>query len=269
MDKRREDMIKVINESAWDGEWYLAAINDLGNPVGSKNEKEGKIYLNSQTWAILSGVASGERAEHCFRAIDEHLDSPYGPLVLTPAYKTYNPNIGRLTGFVPGIWENGTPYCHSGAFKAVADCIGGRGDKAYETLMKIIPNSDINPSIHSGCEPYALTNMYLGPENPRAGETLFAWVTGTAGWIFRLVTTYILGFHTGYNDVEIKPCLPSGWRNCSYTRYWRGGTYHVSITNPESSGCKVKEIKVDGKIIEGNKIPMFTCGEHKIDVVLV
>lgn len=252
-------MKETVNRNAWDGHWYLAAINDLGEKVGSREEKEGRIYLNSQTWAILSGVAQGEQKEKCLRAIDTYLDSPNGPLTLYPAYHTFHKHIGRLSSFVPGIWENGTPYCHGGAFKAVADCIAGRGDRAYETLSKIMPDSEWNPSQHSGCEPYALTNMYMGPENPRAGETMFAWITGTAGWVYRAVTQYMLGFTPGYDTITLNPSLPSQWKTCRYQRVYRNCVYEVEIHNTDTNG-KQKGISciVDGKKVEGNIIPIFT-----------
>lgn len=267
--KQRAEVIKAsINENAWDGGWYLAAINDLGEPVGSHTEETGKIYLNSQTWAVMTGVAEGERKEKCLEAIDRYLDSDYGPLTLYPAYRKYQPHIGRLTSFVPGIWENGTPYCHGGAFKAVSDCCVGRGDQAFASLMKILPDSEKNPSSYSGCEPYALTNMYLGPENPRAGQTMFAWVTGTAGWIFRLVTQYMLGFHPGYESITLNPCIPSGWKECSLKRKFRGATYHISIRNANGSQCGVKKLRFDGGEIAGNQIPICGGGEHTVEIEL-
>ena len=264
---RAQKIKKAINENGWDGEWYLAAINDEGRKVGSHVEKEGRIYLNSQTWAVMSGVAEGERIEKCFKAIDEILDSPYGPLTLYPPYTSYDPTIGRLTGFVPGIWENGTPYCHGGAFKVVADCCAGRGNKAIETFMKIMPDSKENPSDHSGCEPYVFTNMYFGPANPRAGETAFAWVTGTAGWMFRAVTQYMMGFHPGYDSVTIKPCIPDWWGECSMKRVFRGDTYLLKIINRNKSQNKIRRIMVDGKEIKGNTFKIFGDGkEHSIVV---
>ncbi|MBR3963926.1 MAG: hypothetical protein IKJ80_00775 [Clostridia bacterium] len=243
---RREKMIKAINEKAWDGEWYLAAINDYNEKVGSHEESEGKIYLNSQTWAILSEVASGERAEKCIESVDKYLDSDYGPLTLYPTYTKFNNRIGRLTSFIPGIWENGTPYCHGGTFKVVADCLLGRGDKAYETILKIMPNSETNPSTHSGCEPYALTNMYFGPDNPRRGETLFAWVTGTAGWMFRAVVQYMMGFHPDYEGFTLAPCIPSAWGEVTLTRKFRGDTYNVTIKNESGAQSGVKSVTLDG-----------------------
>lgn len=264
---RADKIKKAINDAGWDGEWYLAAYNDKGEKVGTKTENEGKIYLNSQTWAVMSGVAEGDRKEKCLKAVDEMLDSPYGPLTLYPAYTEYNSNIGRLTGFVPGIWENGTPYCHGGTFKIVADCVVGRGNEAYKTMLKILPDSKSNTSDHSGCEPYALTNMYFGPDNPRKGETAFAWVTGTAGWMFRSVTQYMLGFYPGYEDITIKPCLPEHWTNCSIKRKFREDTYSITIINKNKGQNEVAKIFVDGEIIDGQSFKIFNDGkEHSIVV---
>ncbi len=262
-----ENLKQAINDKGWDGEWYLAAINDYDEKVGSHTEKEGMIYLNSQTWAILSDVCDDERKMQCINAVDKYLDSDYGPLTLYPTYTKFNDKIGRLTSFIPGIWENGTPYCHGGTFKVVADTLLGRGDKAYETISKILPDAKSNPSDESGCEPYVVTNMYFGPDNPRKGETLFAWVTGTAGWMFRAIVQYILGFHPSYNSFVINPCVPSTWDNVTMTRVFRGDTYNITIKNPNGNQTGVKKLLVDGKEVDGNEVELFGDGDlHEIIV---
>lgn len=267
MELKAAAMRKTINEQAWDGEWYLAAYNDRGMKVGSHLEKEGKIYLNSQTWAVLANVADDERRIQCMESVKKYLDSDYGSLTLYPSYTSYNPEIGRLTGFVPGIWENGTPYCHGATFKVVADCCMGEGNEAYKSLSKIMPDSQLNPSDVSGCEPYVFTNMYFGPDNPRAGQTNFAWVTGTAGWMFRAVTQYVLGFHPGYNTIRFAPCVPSAWTACSYTRTYRGDIYRVTIQNPDGRQAGVKKIMLDGVAIAGDTIGI--CADGKCHEVVV
>lgn len=169
---------------------------------------------------------------------------------------------------MPGIWENGTPYCHGGTFKIVADCLMGRGNKAYEDMLKILPDSETNPTEHSGCEPYALTNMYLGPDNPRKGETLFAWVTGTAGWMFRAITQYMCGFYPSYDSFTLNPCIPSDWKEISFRRKFRNDTYIVNIKNPDGKQNGVSSVTVDG-IETNNKILIFNDGkEHTIEVIL-
>jgi cellobiose phosphorylase len=268
MKEREARMKAAINKEAWDGEWYLAAINDYNEKVGSHEEKEGMIYLNSQTWSILSGVAEGERREKCMESVEKYLNSDYGPLTLFPTYTKFNNRIGRLTSFVPGIWENGTPYCHGGTFKIVADCLLGRGDKAYEDMMKILPDSATNPTEHSGCEPYALTNMYFGPDNPRKGETLFAWVTGTAGWMFRAITQYMCGFHPSYDSFTLNPCIPADWKEISFRRKFRGDTYLVTVKNPGGKQSGASSVTVDG-VLASSEIKLFGDGkEHTVEIVM-
>ena len=266
---RAKKIKDAVNDAGWDGEWYLAAINDYNEKVGTHTEKEGMIYLNSQTWAVLSGVADDERKKKCLEAVDKYLDSEYGPLTLYPTYTNFNNKIGRLTSFIPGIWENGTPYCHGGTFKVVADCLEGRGDMAYRTITKILPDSDTNPSDHSGCEPYVVTNMFFGPDNPRKGETLFAWVTGTAGWMFRAIVQYMAGFHPSYNSFTVSPCIPSDWKNVTLKRKFRGDTYELTISNPNGAQSGVKKLIVDGVEQTENTVSLFGDGKtHTIEITM-
>ncbi|MBQ8232255.1 MAG: hypothetical protein IJZ34_10085 [Lachnospiraceae bacterium] len=267
--ERAERIKKAVNEHGWDGEWYLTGYQDDGTPVGSKVNKEGMIYLNGQTWATMLGIAEEERAKKCLAAVDKYLDCDYGPLTCYPPYTKYDPKVGRLTGFVPGVWENGTTYCHGAAFKVVSDFIQGRGDEGYETLLKIMPDSKWNPSEHSGCEPYAFTNMYLGPDNPRKGETSFAWITGTAGWVYRSIAQYMLGFHPEHDGFTIDPCIPKAWKKVTGTRQFRGDIYEMEIINDNGSCKGVKELYVDGTKAACNRIPLFGDGKvHNIKVVL-
>jgi cellobiose phosphorylase len=190
-------------------------------------------------------------------------------MVLTPAYKTPNPNIGRISWFVPGMWENASPYCHGSAFKIVADTYIKRGNVAYESMKMIMPDSEKNPSSHSGCPPYMVTNMYYGPENPRKGQILYSWITGTADWLFKAVSSHMVGVRAEYDGLLIDPCVPSWWDNFSIRREYMGATYQVNYSNPDGKESGVKEIKVDGKIIEGNVLPPFEAGTvHEVEVIM-
>ena len=267
--ERAKRIKNAINEHGWDGEWYLAGYRDDGRPVGSKLNEEGMIYLNSQTWATMLGIADEERKNLCLEAVDKYLDSDYGALTCYPAYTKYDSTVGRLTGFVPGIWENGAPYCHGAAFKVISDFVQGRGDEGYQMLQKILPDSQWNPSTHSGSEPYVLTNMYFGPSNPRKGETLFAWITGTAGWVYRSISEHLLGFQPQYDGFLMNPCIPKEWKRVSGTRKFRGDIYEIEILNENGNSNRVKELIVDGKMHEAGVIGVFGDGrKHKIQVCL-
>ncbi len=260
---------KAINAYAWDGDWFLRAINDAGHKVGTKTELEGKIYLLPQVWAILADMVDDKRKTQLYHAIDTYLDSDYGSLTLAPPYTKTNKGIGRLTSFEPGIWENGAPYCHANGFKIIADCMGGRGNQAWQSYQKAMPDNPITPSTHSGCEPYAFTNQYLGPDNRRAGETQFAWMTGTAGWYYRAMSEYIIGVRATFNGLEIDPCLPEEWDFVSFERSYRGARYKIDIANPLGLQKGNLSITVDGDRIRGNIIPVFNDGlTHSVKVKL-
>ncbi len=257
----------AVNAHAWDGEWYLRAINDYGEKVGTKTESEGRIYLLPQVWAVMAGICGEERQKQLFAAVDGHLETDCGSRVQYPPYTKPNPRIGRVTCLVPGIWENGTAYCHANAFKVVADCYGGRGDIAYRSFKKAMPDSEWNPSTHSGCEPYVMTNQFLGPENRRAGKSPWAWMTGSASWYFRAMTQWMIGVRPDFDGLVIDPCLPSSWKKCSLERDFRGERYRISIKNPKGLQKGNLKIKLDGKSISSNKIPI--CGDGKTHEISV
>jgi cellobiose phosphorylase len=266
----RAQLLKnMLDKNAWDGNWYLRAINDYGEKIGTHAEKEGKIFLLPQVWAIMAESVDEDRKRLLYKIIDTYLDTPYGSRTLYPVYTKHNPRIGRVTLMQPGMWENGSPYCHANGFKIIADCYGGRGNQAYRSFKKAMPDSQWNPSTHSGCEPYVLTNNYLGPENRRAGKSLWAWMTGSAGWYYRAMTEWLIGVRADYNGLLIDPCLPSEWTLCELERSFRGARYGITIHNPDKLEKGKTVIKVDGKKIRGNIIPLHENGQtHKVVVTL-
>ncbi|MBN2711845.1 MAG: hypothetical protein JXR97_05330 [Planctomycetes bacterium] len=235
MEERAQKILDAIETHGWDGKWYLAGYSDAGRKVGSEENEEGKIYLNPQTWAIMTGIAKGDRYEKCVAAIDNILESKHGSLTLTPVYTKEDLHVGRVTVLLPGMYENCTPYCHGTAFKIMADCCASRGDEALRSFLKVMPDNPDHPSLVSGCEPYAFTNQYLGPDNGRAGASISGWISGTAGWMFRAVLEYFAGIQPGYNGFYVKPCLPSSWDNIKATRVLRGKKYDIVIDRAGSS----------------------------------
>ncbi|MCE5272357.1 hypothetical protein LLH00_13850 [bacterium] len=266
---RSERLEKAIQEHAWDGAWYLEGYNDEGRAVGSHSETTGRVFLNPQSWAILGGIASDGRLKDILKVIDNDLECDYGSLVLTPAYRKPDPGVGRITWFIPGMWENASPYCHGTSFKIMADTFIGRGDKALESMLKVLPDNPRNPCTHSGCPPYQVTNMYYGPEHPRAGQILYSWVTGTADWLFKALTSHMLGVRADYNGLLIDPCLPSAWKRASLERSFRGVRYRVEIENPEGRQTGVRRITLDGREVQGQLLPLLVDGGvHEVKVLM-
>ena len=266
-----EKMKANILKHGWDGNWFIAAINDDGYRVGSAENAQGKLPLNSQTWAILSEVVDQEKGNELADLIDRDLDTGYGPVLFSPVYTDYHPGIGRVTGFAPGTKENAAVFSHASAFKVVSDCFLKRGNAAYKTFSEIMPSNPhkSDPERYK-VEPYILAEYVVGPGHPtRFGEGAFTWNTGTAPWMFMAATEWICGVRRTLKGLLIDPCVPEEWDEFKIVRPFRGASYNVSVKNPKHVQSGVASIKVDGKPIKGNVIEPHGDGkEHMVEVVM-
>lgn len=250
----------AVSTYGWDGDHYIYGYTDHGEKVGSNENAEGQFYLNPQTWAVLAGIATGEKGSKLMDQVEARLHCPYGYVQCTPSYTKGDPHIGRASYFIPGCVENGSVYNHGVTFKVAADCALGRGADAYRTVCEILPD---NPELESsGVEPYAMTNMYLGPENPYSAKFApCSWITGTAGWMYRCITEYLLGVQSTFNGLRLKPCIPAELDNTKITRQYRGATYHIHICFGKGS------MVCDGQAVQGDTLPIFPAGtEHCVTV---
>lgn len=266
--KRMEQEYQIlrtsINEKAWDGEWYLRAMSKSEN-IGGKDSKGSKIYLNAQTWAVLAGVVQNERMTKVTAAVDS-MEHDFGFPLNMPPYETYSPNVGRMSGMLPGLFENGGVYCHATAFKILMDCKLGRGTIALGTLRKILPDSENNPVSQSGAEPYVFTNCYA--THPKYyGKSYWSWTTGTSSWGMMGLYEGILGIKRDYEGLRIEPAFPGEWKQASVKRQFRDADYHICIHNPGQLEGGILEITADGVPVEGNLLPDYRDGKcHEIQV---
>ena len=264
--KEYDTMRKSINEKAWDGEWYMRALSKKEN-IGSRTSEGSKIYLNAQTWAVLGDVVDEEKLPKLLTSVDS-MEHDFGFPLNMPPYEKYSPNVGRMSGMLPGLFENGGVYCHATGFKILMDCKLGRAEKALCTLKKIMPDSEKNPSTQSGAEPYVFTNCYS--THPKYyGKSYWSWTTGTSAWCMKGLYEGIMGVKRGYDGLEITPCFPKEWERAEMTRHFRNADYHIVIENPQCRKAVTSVIIVDGTQIKGNRIPDFADNKkHEIKVIL-
>ena len=267
--QQAEDMTARINRLAWDGEWYLYGFTDAEQPFGTKANREGRIYLNTQSWAILAGVADPVRQQQLLKSVDRLLDGQHGLALFTPAYSAWDDALGRISMFSEGTKENAAVFCHAATFMIVADVMAGRGTLAHQRMRAIMPNTQPDYDRYK-TEPYAFAEYLIGPDNPyRYGEGAFTWITGTAGWFFMLTTEWLLGARRDFEGLRIDPCLPRAWRRARIVRPFRGATYDIEILNPHGleKGCLA--MTVDGAPVPGNLISPHRDGRvHHVRVML-
>jgi len=267
---RRDAIVKAINDNAWDGEWYRRCYTDAGKPLGSKENKYAKMFIEPQCWSLISGVASEERANTLIGAMDEHMATPVGYLLLTPSYKEFDPTIGRISSMEPGICENGTIYSHTNIWMILGLLKYGKADLAYDLFKKIAPGYIVgdNVDIKNKCLPFMFANCYLGPEHKNSAFQMeYSWVTGSVAWYTNTMESYMMGIRPTYEGLIVDPKLP--FAKGAMKRTFRGATYNIEIVNSDVKYKNAEvEVTVDGKAIDGNIIPAFADGEHDVKVIV-
>ena len=253
--KKYIEMAKTVKESCenelWDGDWYIRGFTKKGEKIGTKETEEGKIFLNAQTWAVFSGVASRERAFKAMDSVDEHLYSQYGLHLLAPAYSKPNDDIGYVTRVYKGIKENAAIFSHPNPWAVIAECKLGRGNRAMKFYDSILPYNQNDMIEIRQSEPYSYCQFIMGKDHTAHGRARHPWLTGTASWFYIAATKHILGINPTYEGLKIDPCIPSDWDNFEVRRKWLGATYNIIVNNPNNVEKGIKEIKVNGAVVNG------------------
>ena len=264
------NMIEAVKEHGWDGDWYLRAYDYYGKKIGSNENEEGKIFIESQGWCTMAEIGKEEGlVEKSLDSVKEHLDCEYGIVLNSPAFTKYYIEYGEISTYPAGYKENGGIFCHNNPWIMIGETMIGRGDEAYDYYSKIAPSflEDIS-ELHK-VEPYVYCQMIAGKEAFKPGEAKNSWLSGTASWNFYAVTQYILGVKPDYDGLSINPCIPSKWDGFKMTREFRGATYKIEVSNPKHISKGVEKLIVNGKEIEGVIVPILEKGkEHAIQVIM-
>ncbi len=261
--KLHAEMAEIVNRVAWDGEWYARAYDNDGLAVGVKTETNHKIALNTQTWAVIGGVAPKDRAQKAMTSAHAKLNSPFGLAILWPAYTEGNDRVRGTTTYPPGAKENGGIFCHANTWAIVAAAKMGWAERAMQYYHQITPFLRQDLDVLK-VEPYVYCGNIAGPEHKQFGYGRNAWLSGTAAWTYVAGTQWILGIRPTYKGLEIAPAIPTRWRGFNAKRVFRGVTYHIAVTR-KGRGNRVK-LKVEGKAVPGTVVPLPPAGAKTVSV---
>ncbi len=272
---KAKELKEKLNTIGWDGEYYYGATKDSGEKIGSKENSEGSVWLNPQTWAIIAGVSDETRSNQVMDVVEKKLEKEIGPLLLYPAYKTPDKYVGYLTRYSPGMRENGGVYTHGATWAVIAAALLGRGESAYRFYSKLNPiNRGKNPDKYFA-EPYVTPGNIEGPDSPFFGRGGWTWYSGSASWLFKVGLEWILGVRAATEGLLVDPCIPSSWKGYTVKRTFRGAVYTIEVKNPNGVQCGIKELWVDGKQYCTTKgprekiIPSFEKGTaHSVVAIL-
>ncbi|MDR1669682.1 MAG: N,N'-diacetylchitobiose phosphorylase, partial [Oscillospiraceae bacterium] len=259
------DKAAAASETAlWDGEWYLRGYTASGRPIGGAEAAEGKVHLESNTWAVVSGAVPRDKGLRCMDAVDRYLFTAYGLMLNAPSFTEPDDEVGFVTRVYPGVKENGAVFSHPNPWAWVAECMLGRGGRAvrlYDALCPALQNDSIETR---KAEPYSYCQFVMGKDHPLHGQANHPWMTGTAGWAYYAATHYILGIRPEFDRLTVDPCVPPGWKSFSAVRIWRGTEYRITVENPNGAEHGVRELYVNGE--RADFIPL---SKEPVDVRIV
>lgn len=262
-----ELMSAVVKKHGWDGQWFVRAYDDFGKKVGSKECKEGKIFIEPQGFCVMAGIGIEEGlAKKALDATHKILGTDHGIMLQQPAYSKYYLELGEISSYPPGYKENAGIFCHNNPWVMIAETRLGRGDQAFATYIRINPSAREKLADVHRCEPYVYAQMIAGADAPTHGEAKNSWLTGTAAWNYVAITQYILGIRPAYDGLMVAPVIPEAWKGFSASRLFQGVRYDIEVKRV-GEGNRV-ELIVDGKAVAGNVIPRPADGKTCVKVTV-
>lgn len=253
--QRRKTLLAALNTHAWDGAWFRYGTKDDGQWVGSSQSSEGKIHLNAQTWAILSGGAPAERTTQAWSSVKANLLTDYGPLLLAPAYTIPDPTIGYITRYAPGARENGGVYMHAATWGLAAACKMGDAEAAERIWNSVAPPVRGKDAEAYHAEPYVVPGNVDGPLSDLPGRAGWTWYTGSAQWLRRVMLEWVIGVRPEWQGLLIQPCAFPSLGAVAFTRLYRGCKVQVKFDAAHCRPGVEPRVCVDGKEVEGGLIP--------------
>jgi cellobiose phosphorylase len=269
-EKQIDAMIEAVKKDGWDGDWFLRAYDYYGKPVGSKENEEAQIFIESQGFCTMAEIGKEEGlCEKALDSVEERLACEHGIVLNNPAFTKYVIEYGEISTYPAGYKENAGIFCHNNPWVIIGETKLGRGDKALDYWKRIAPAFREEKSELHKMEPYVYSQMIAGKDAFKPGEAKNSWLTGTAAWNWAAISQDILGIKPGYDGLTIDPCVSKDWKEYTVTREYRGAIYNITIKN--SAGvCKgVRSLTVNGETVQGNVVPVQVEGSvNTVEVTL-
>lgn len=241
---------QIAGEVLWDGKWFIRGITAQNRKIGTQTDTEGRVHMESNTWAVLSGVADREQGLSAMDSVDEYLFTEYGLMLNAPCFTTPDDSIGFVTRVYPGLKENGSIFSHPNPWAWCAEAILGRGSRAMKFYDALCPAAQNDKIEIRRAEPYTYCQFIAGRDHSAFGRAHHPFMTGSSGWAYYAATQYILGIRPDFDSLELDPCIPSEWEGFSAVRRWRGAEYHIEVRNPAGVEKGVAELRLNGERVE-------------------
>ncbi|MDO4804477.1 MAG: N,N'-diacetylchitobiose phosphorylase [Lachnospiraceae bacterium] len=265
----QEKLRELLIGLCWNEDRFIRGFTEAGEVIGDRNAPEANMWLNPQSWSVISGLADRDQAIKAMDMVHERLNTPYGAVIMDPPYHAHAFEGALAVIFNAGAKENGGIFSQSQGWLILAEALLGRGERAFEYFKENAPSMQNDIAEIRGIEPYCYGQFTEGKESPMAGRSHVHWLTGTASTVMVGCVEGILGMRPDLGGLKIEPSIPKSWGQLEIDKEFRGKKLHIRIENPygKESGCS--SLTVNGKLVNvGNYIPESAMEEEN-EIVMV
>jgi cellobiose phosphorylase len=262
-----EDFEKIIKEKCWEGDRFVRGFNEKGEVVGSKSNEEASLWLNPQTWAVISGFVEGEEAEVVLDKVYEELNTPYGVRIMGPAYKEHPFDGALAVLFNPGAKENGGVFLQTQGWLILAEALLGRGDRAFEYYKESCPSAQNDIAEVRQLEPYVYGQFTEGSDSPFMGRSHVHWLTGTVSTVMVGCVEGILGMRPDLYGLRLCPSIPSTWKTVFIKKRYQGKLLKIVVENPRGKQTGCTRISLNGTVLPDSYIK--DCDLEEKNVIIL
>lgn len=255
LDKKQEEMGAIIQELCWNEDRFIRGFTEKGEVIGKRTDSEANIWLNPQSWAVISGLATDEQADKVLDTVYDRLNTEYGAVLMDPPYHEHAFDGALAVIYNPGTKENSGVFSQSQGWIILAEALRGHGERAFTYFIENAPAAQNDRAEVRRLEPYCYGQFTEGKDSPHFGRSHVHWLTGTASTVMVGCVEGILGIRPDFNGLKLAPSIPKEWESFEIEKDFRGKHLHIVVNNPGhvESGCR--KLIVDGKEMEGNYIP--------------
>lgn len=255
LDEKQEELGKIIQKLCWNEDRFIRGFTEKGEVIGQRTDPEANMWLNPQSWAVISGFATDEQADKALDMVYERLNTEYGAILMDPPYHEHSFDGALAVIYNAGAKENSGIFSQSQGWIILAEALRGHGERAFTYFMENAPAAQNDRAEIRKLEPYCYGQFTEGKHSPHFGRSHVHWLTGTASTVMVGCVEGILGMRPDFNGLRISPSIPKEWDSFEIEKDFRGKHLHIVVKNPGhvESGCR--KLIVDGKEMEGNYIP--------------
>ncbi len=267
LETEQEKLRTLLKDLCWDGDRFIRGFTESGDVIGCHSDPEANLWLNPQSWAVISGLASRTEAEAAMENVYRRLNTEYGAVLMDPPYHAHAFDGALAVIYNAGVKENAGVFSQSQGWLILAEALLGHGDRAFQYFRENAPSMQNAQAEIRRIEPYCYGQFTEGAASPHAGRSHVHWLTGTASTVMVGCVEGILGMRPDLGGIQIAPSIPREWKTLEIHKEFRGKNLHILVENPDGreSGCK--SLTVNGTPMEGNYVPE-DCLTERTEIVL-